>query len=166
MFDKKDAFFTILDQIPDNLDIDEFLAYFQTTWIQGLTTASGTGRAKFPPLSWNAYDFYMNRTNNFVESLNKRFSIVLGHSNPTIYNFISALQMEQSSTDGNIADYMVGEMPPRRKKTHSDKDRRIHSIVENYHTYEDDVLCSEVLCEVFMIMISMVIFFRLLSFHE
>ncbi|XP_063683673.1 uncharacterized protein LOC134818169 [Bolinopsis microptera] len=141
--DVPDAFFSILDQMPPSLEIDDLLAYFQTTWIQGLTTSSGTGRAKFPPLSWNAYDrthFHMNRTNNFVESWNKKFSTILGHSNPTIYNFITALQMEQSSTDGKHAAYLVGENPPKRKKDHSDKDRRIHRIVQTYHAYEDDVL--------------------------
>ena len=35
------AFFRILDDIPISLDIEDLLAYFQTTWIQGLSTASG-----------------------------------------------------------------------------------------------------------------------------
>ncbi len=74
-----------------------------------------------------------------MESWNKKFSSILGHANPTIYNFIYALQMEQSSTDGKISAYMVGEMPPKRKKSYCDKDRRIHRIVENYHVYEDDI---------------------------
>jgi hypothetical protein len=102
---------------------------------------------KFPPLSWNAYDrhFYMNRTNNFVESWIKKSSIVLGHSNLTIYNFISALQMEQSSIDAQM-DRLWPTWFERcrlggfRKRSHSDKDRRIQCIVENYHTYENDVL--------------------------
>ena len=36
----------------------------------------------------------------------------------------------------------------KRKKANSDKDRRIFSIVQNYHSYEDDV----VLCEMFMLL--------------
>ena len=123
--------------------IDDLLSYFQTTWIQGLTTSSGTGQAKYPPLTWNAYDrthFHMNRTNNFVESWSKKFSLTLGHSNPTIYNFISALQLEQSSTDGKILAYNVGEMPPRGKRRNVEKDRRIHTVVENYDAYEGNVI--------------------------
>jgi len=114
-----------------NIDL---LAYFQTTWIQGLTTASGTGRAKFPPSTWNAYErshFNMNRTNNVVESWNKKFSALVGHANPTIYNFIAAVQMEHSSTDKKILANSLGEQPPKRKKANSDKDRRIFSIVRN-----------------------------------
>ena len=82
----------------------------------------------------------MNRTNNVVESWNKKFSALVGHANPTIYNFIAAVQMEQSSTDKKILANSLGEQPPKRKKANSDKDRRIFSIVKNYHSYEDDVL--------------------------
>lgn len=141
--DVTEAFFSILNDMPADLGIDDLLGYFQTTWIQGLTTSSGTGQAKYPPLTWNAYDrthFHMNRTNNFVESWNKKFSLTLGHSNPTIYNFISALQLEQSSTDGKILAYNVGEMPPRRKRRNVEKDRRIHTVVENYDAYEGNVI--------------------------
>ena len=48
--------------------------------------------------------------------------------------------MEQSSTDKKILANSLGEQPPKRKKANSDKDRRILSIVQNYHSYEDDVL--------------------------
>ena len=58
------------------------------------------------------------------------------------------VQMEQSSTDKKILANSLGEQPPKRKKANSDKDRRIFSIVQNYHSYEDDV----VLCEMFMLL--------------
>ena len=48
--------------------------------------------------------------------------------------------MEQSSTDGKISAYIIGEQPLKRKKANDNKDRRILSIVQNYHIYEDDVL--------------------------
>ena len=48
--------------------------------------------------------------------------------------------MEHSSTDKKILANSFGEKPPKRKKANSDKDRRIVSIVQNYHSYEDDVL--------------------------
>ena len=69
-----------------------------------------------------------------VESWNKKFSALVGHTNPTIYNFIAvAVQMEQSSTDKKILENSLGEQPPKRKKANSDKDRTIISIVQNYH---------------------------------
>ena len=38
----------------------------------------------------------MNRTNNIVEAWNKSFQAQVGHSNPTIWNFIDAMKQEQS----------------------------------------------------------------------
>ena len=58
----------------------------------------------------------MNRTNNLMESWNKKFSTLLRHANPTTYNFIAVDQMEQSSTDRKISAYMIGKQPPKRKK--------------------------------------------------
>jgi hypothetical protein len=58
------------------------------------------------------------------------------------------VQMEQSSTDKKTLANSLGEQQPKRRKANSDKDRRIFSIVQNYHSYEDDV----VLCEMFMLL--------------
>ena len=42
-----------------------------------------------------------------------RHSLVrIGHCNPTIYNFLSAVQLEQSSTEGKIPSYRQGQQPP------------------------------------------------------
>ena len=49
-------------------------------------------------------------------------------------------------TDGKILAYLIviGEKPHKtnyRKKANSDKDRRILRIIENYHLYEDAMIC-------------------------
>ena len=46
------SFEQILELIPPNLELDDFLAYFQTTWIQGVTTARTSKPTRYPP-SWN-----------------------------------------------------------------------------------------------------------------
>ena len=56
----------------------------------------------------------MNRTYNVVESFNKRFREGFGHSNQTIWNFISAMQLEHSMTDTKHTAVLVGERPPKR----------------------------------------------------
>ncbi|KAL5247660.1 hypothetical protein ACHWQZ_G019521 [Mnemiopsis leidyi] len=92
-----DVFATMTDSISDTLDLESFLGYFERTWISGV---SGR-RARFPPETWNQTDrveIGMGRTNNFCESFNKTFSDDVGHFNSTIYNFLSAVQLEQSST--------------------------------------------------------------------
>ena len=137
--DVPDAFAAIADSIPDTLDLDSFLGYFERTWVSGV---SGR-RARFPPETWNQSDRVetgMGRTNNFCESFNKTFSDVVGHSNPTIYNFISAVQLEQSSTEGKITSYRQGRQPPARKKRWVEKDAAIKRIVGNYHLYENRLM--------------------------
>ena len=115
--------------MPDDLNIDDFLGYFQTTWVEGLSTGRrAPGNAKFPPTTWNCFDrtlSQLNRTNNFVEAWNKKFAGVVGHSNPTIWNFLAAVKMELSATDGKISSYLVGQQPPKRKKVYLDKDTAI-----------------------------------------
>ena len=81
----------------------------------------------------------MGWTNNFCESFNKTFSDVVGHSNPTIYNFLSAVQLEQSSTEGKITSYRQGRQPPARKKRWFGKDAA-EGIVSNYHLYENRLM--------------------------
>ena len=63
----------------------------------------------------------LNQTNYFVGAWNKKFAGVVGHSHPTIWNFLEAVRMEQSATDGKIFSYFVGQQPPKRKKAYVDK---------------------------------------------
>ena len=98
------AFETIVDNVPERLQMDPLLAYFERTWIAGLN-----GRqARYPPPSWNQVgriESDLNRTNNNCESFNKTFTSVVGHAHPTIYNFLSAVQLEQASSEGKIESY-------------------------------------------------------------
>ena len=137
--DVPDAFNAIVDNIPDTLDMDPLLGYYEKTWIVGL---SGR-RARFPPESWNQTDRVetdLNRTNNYCESFNKTFADVVGHSNPTIFNFLSAVQLEQASTESKISCYRQGRQPPKRRKRWIEKDASIKRIVVNFHQYENRVL--------------------------
>ena len=81
----------------------------------------------------------MGRTNNVCESFNKTFSSVVGHANPTIYNFLSAVQMEQASTEGKIKAFHHGKLPDKRKKTYEEKDAAFKSLVSRYYTYKNNV---------------------------
>lgn len=125
----------LVNQIPDTLAIDEFLAYFKSTWIEGTTIGRRIGRARFPPETWNVRTrtlAMMNRTNNVVESFNKRFSEGVGHSNPTIWNFLSAMKLEQSMTDAKQTAVLVGERPPKRLAKYTRKDDRILTSINRY----------------------------------
>ena len=133
------VFNTIVEAVPEDLQLDPLLGYFERTWIAGLNGRS----ARFPPSSWNQTDRVeteLNRTNNYCESFNKKFSNVIGHSHPTIFNFLSAVQLEQASTEGKIYSYRRGMQPPQRKKKYLEKDAEVKHIVSTYHTYENNVL--------------------------
>ena len=137
--DVPDAFSTIADNIPKSLELDPFLGYYEKTWISG----QNGRRARFPPETWNKTDRIdtgLSRTNNFCESFNKMFSEVVGHSNPTIYNFLAAVQLEQASTEGKISSYRQGRQPPARRKRWVEKDGSMQRIVRNYHLYEDRLM--------------------------
>ena len=107
----------LLDLIPDNIGLYPFLGYFMFTWIEGLTTGTRTAPARFPPSSWNAYDrtiSKLNRTNNFLESWNKELAANVVYTKPTVWSFLAAMYMEQSSTDEKILEEACGDPPEAR----------------------------------------------------
>ena len=136
--DVPDVFNQLVENIPDTVQIDPLLGYFERTWIAGLN-----GRAaRYPPASWNQTDRVetdLNRTKNYCESFNKTFSSVVGHAHPTIYNFLSAVHLEQASTEGKMHSYRRGVQPPKRKRRYLEKDTRLKHIVSTYHAYENNV---------------------------
>ena len=136
--DVPDVFNQLVENIPDTVQIDPLLGYFERTWIAGLNVRA----ARYPPASWNQTDRVetdLNRTNNNCESFNKTFSSVVGHAHPTIYNFLSAVHLEQASAEGKMHSYRRGVQPPKRKRRYLEKDTRLKHIVSTYHTYENNV---------------------------
>ena len=73
----------ILDQTPRDLDIEDILVYFQTIWIQGLTTSSGTGEPNFTR-HLLAHQLPYEPDEQLGGVLQTEFSALLGHTKPTI----------------------------------------------------------------------------------
>ena len=114
-----DVFNQLVEIIPNTVQIDPLLGYLERTGIVGLTRRA----ARYPPASWNQTDRVetnLNRTNNYCESFNKTFSSVVGRAHPTIYNFLSAVHLEQASTEGKINPYRRGVQPPKRRYLEKD----------------------------------------------
>ena len=112
------------------------------TEYEAITMKLNGRAARCPPASWNQTDRVetdLNRTNNYCESFNKTFSSVVGQAHPTIYNFLSAVHLEQASTEGKMHSYRRGVQPPKRKRRYLEKDTRLKHIVSTYHTYENNV---------------------------
>ena len=84
------SFVSLLEHIPDGLELDDFLDYFESTWIQGVSTSRRSGSARYPPSSWNCVERTMtsiNRTNAVPEVFNRECAAKAGQANPTIWNY-------------------------------------------------------------------------------
>ena len=119
------------------------------TFIQGRTKGSRNAiyggyrytkyTASFPPVLWNVRGRTlerMNRTNNPVESFHSQFKKFVKTAHPTIWAFIDAMRLQQSDTDGKICSMIVGERPPKRKKTHLAGDDKIFSATNQFDNME------------------------------
>ena len=69
----------------------------------------------------------------------RTFQHLVRHAHPTIYNFLSAVHLEQASTEGKMHSYRRGVEPPKRKRRYLEKNTRLKHIVSTYHTYENNV---------------------------
>ena len=130
------SFVSLPEHIPDWFGLDDFLDYFESTWIQGVYTFRRSGSARYPPSSWNCVDrttTSINRTNAVPVVFNREFAAKVGHANPTIWNFMAAMYVEQSDTDSKMLKESVGDLPSPRKKRQVIKNRRFQHAVSNYH---------------------------------
>ena len=105
----------IQSQVPDGenkIALESLVSYFDATYISGTVRRiqrpgeSGDVRLHlrcllplFHPPLWNVHEATLagdDRTNNLCESWNNAFKHLVGHSHPSIWNVIQALQQEQS----------------------------------------------------------------------
>ena len=111
----------LTDDMPP--EFNTFLGYFQSTWIFG-NPLRHNSTPRNPPQTWNVRErtlSLLNRTNNHVEAfLQYGGSSVTWNSNSRrIYNSI-------------MTCVLVGERPPKRKKTYILKDNRIFHACQQY----------------------------------
>ena len=64
---------------------------------------------------------------------------MVGHAHPTIWNFLQAVYVEQSTTDELILKESYGDAPPAKRARQITKDRRLAHLVE---AYDDQDLVS------------------------
>lgn len=115
-------------------DLEEFLAYFEDTWI-GRPRPNGQPRRAphFTHKLWNCFDGTLSglaRTNNAVEAWHRGFSTVVA-AHPKIFPFINELKREQLKNMFIIEQLIAGNVPPQSKKYH-DTAKSIKTIVQDY----------------------------------
>ena len=102
--------------------IDEFVDYFESTWITGIFTLQ----------HWNVYENNSYRTNNHVEGWHDRLKRVVGKSHPNIYEFIEVIQREQSSTEIAMLQLQAGAQPPRKGTRAITRDCKIKELKDRF----------------------------------
>ena len=127
-------------EIPEDVQTNDVLLYFQATWVSGLSIAGVVrGNAVFPPVLWNVRGRTLecrNRTNNPVESFHSQFKRLVKVHHPTIWSFLDALRLQQADTDGIICSMIVGKLPPKRKKKYVNRDNRIYNATTQFDNME------------------------------
>ena len=106
-------------------------------WIEGMSTVRRNGRARYPPAVWNIRSRtlqMMNRTNNHLEAFHNAFKQKVGHSNPTIWGFITGMRLQQAASDNIMAAIEVGDKPPRRNARDTKKSDRLLYVTSQYST--------------------------------
>lgn len=125
----------VVDKLNDLLD------YFDATYVNGPTRSvnrvgqSSRLRLKlrrsppmFPPAQWNVGDSTLTdgiRTNNECESWNNAFRQLVGHSHPSVWVAIEAIQMDEAMASTAMLQTARGQPPAKRVlrafKTHQER---------------------------------------------
>jgi len=75
-------------------DLIPFMDYFEKTWLHG----------NFSVELWNLYDLEICRTNNSVESWNRKFNDLIAKPHPNIFELIKCLKLDEILTRKALVD--------------------------------------------------------------
>ena len=86
--------------------IDDFVEYFDRTWING----------QYRIGQWNYYDYHGPRTNNHVEGWHSRLKKIVGKSQPNIFEIVDVMRKEQATTEMKLNQFEANAMQPPEKE--------------------------------------------------
>ena len=108
---------------PDQPRMEEFIRYFEDTWLVG----------QFSLTQWNVFANSSFRTNNHVEGWHNRLKRVVVKSHPNLYELIEVLQREQSANEISLIQLQAGARPPRRALRTINRDRNIEQLKQRFN---------------------------------
>ena len=88
---------------PQTIEADEFIQYFQSTWLDG----------HVPFRMWNYFNHHGPRTNNHVEGWHNHLK-KLAH--PNLFEFVEVIQKEQAATEVTIEQLSGGGRVRAKKR--------------------------------------------------
>ncbi|XP_041378731.1 uncharacterized protein LOC121391033 [Gigantopelta aegis] len=104
--------------------MDEFVTYFEETWLVG----------NFGPRLWIIFssDASSPRTNNHLEGWHNKLKRIARKAHPNVFELVKIFKQEQSSTEVSIAQLEAGSQPPKRAKKSVEKDNKIGEIKSRF----------------------------------
>ena len=136
-----DIFNTLADNFPPLDRVDELLAYFELTYIQGRDRGHGRerGPARYPPPVWNHFSAPRNnipRTTNAVEGFHNGLNSLFLSQHPSIWKLMDGLKKDISLHLKTLADNEVENNPPPRSK-YIVLSERLAARVDHYEDAND-----------------------------
>jgi hypothetical protein len=116
--------------------MNEFVSYFERTWIDTPTT-----EPIFDMYLWNMYDSVLPglpSSYNLVELEDWQygFQTLVGCSNPTLWTFLAALKKEENWTLSKKVKMSLGERPEPKHRKLRLCNRRLSNIVNDLDDYD------------------------------
>jgi len=82
--------------------VQEFVVYFEKTWINGI----------WSPKIWNYFDYIGRKTNNDLENFNKHANDIISQKHPSIFKFINFIQDRDALMTQAAQDYKENPTNP------------------------------------------------------
>ena len=120
---------------PDIEGIDQFLEYFEDTYIGRYRRNAPRRPPHFSIELWNMYhrtEDELPCTNNSIEGWHHGCQANVSCLHPTIWKFIDLLEKSQSLNRVNILQAMNGYAAPSQRRKYRDRNVRILAIVDDF----------------------------------
>ena len=131
-------YFEVLEQEAHE-PLQPVLEYFEKYYIATLRTNGQRRTPMFPPVLWNVNHRTQeahSRTNNSVEGWHRRFSSAITCHHPTIWKFLTTIQLEQKVTEQHYERITAGEQPPQRKRKYVALDSLLRHQIDTFEARE------------------------------
>ncbi len=120
------AWHAVKAEAPSLPRVQEFIAYFEETWLVG----------NYQLRLWNVFESSSTRTNNHVEGCHNCLRKLVGKAHPNVFEITETVKKEQASVEVSLAQLAAGAAPPRRGRRDIGRARMIDELKERESSLE------------------------------